>query len=554
MKMDKKDKIDYIKNNFHQFYQIKLNKNIVTSDFVNLVMPIDNLSKINEKNNNYQFTHTRQFSVNNNVDSILKKYEDVSFDKEELIDVIGLKVIDGDTLDIGIPYFTSSNQNDIYIKTERVRLVGVNTPEKVNQTIYEGYESSKLFLEKLVYTDSFLQKVLDTEHYSWSEDNGKEVGRLYGPDEDGTNKYFKNNKKIKIKLDSKRRRDNYGRILAVLIIENKNINEIILKEGFGEIMYIPPSEFNPFDWSDINTPVSVYKFNNDTINMLSKYFNSDYSNIVFTPLDLDIIYPSQVYKGVIYVKLLPFSQNILMHLFPKVYDCSDEVLFLTDDMIERRTFSQSGDDYKFYQDRENINAYYQLNGKDRNRETSCSKTTYNSGNWVNNWCEFDYDISKDSGSYTNLQICAGYSYNNTSPYHALHYMGVKDNSNRPVEDRAFLVDVNTDLVKSKKNIITQMIPDEHSSSTLLDDTVSTPPHDNIKIYNAYDVDIDHTSIVHQTHHKIIKYIHDTLYSEEDMIVTKDEEGSIITPNPKKQYTSAEWVDILKDGYESHYNQ
>lgn len=537
MKIGKQDKIDYITNYFHQYYDISLNKNIVTTDFVNLVMPLDSLSNIGwDKNDTTtnNFAHSKTFSGTEKIGDILEKYDNVSFDDKDLVRVVGQRVIDGDTLDVVIPRGSQYDENSIdFTQVERVRLVGVNTPEER----YDGYESSKLFLEKLVYTEDFFEKNLDTENYEWQEDEG--TLKLYGPDDEDENKFFTNTKRIRIKIDSKRQRDKYNRLLAVLVIENKNINEILLKEGFGEIMYIPPSEFNPFDWGDINTPISVHKFKNTTINFLSRFFNSDYSNIVFTPQnDVNTIYPCQVYKNVIYVKLFPFSQQIRMHLLPKQYDCSDNLLFLTDDMLDKRTILQSSKNhYKIYEDRGNINAYYQVNGEDRDRSSLQPNAAYNYNDWENEWCEFDYDISKDSTGFKNIQICAGYSYNNTSPYHALHYMGVKDNSNRAVEDRAFLVDVNTDKVLNKRNIITQMIPDDKNDLDRTNDIISTPPHNNIRIYNSYQDDINHVDVIHKTHHKIIKYIHDSLYSEEDMNIENKN---------KKQYTSAEWIDLLKE--------
>ena len=33
--------------------------------------------------------------------------------------------------------------------------------------------------------------------------------------------------------------------LAVVIVDGKNVNEMLLKEGLAEVMYMPPSEFYP---------------------------------------------------------------------------------------------------------------------------------------------------------------------------------------------------------------------------------------------------------------------------------------------------------------------
>lgn len=120
---------------------------------------------------------------------ILNKYEDTDCK----VEVSGkcYKVVDGDT---------------IYVEgVGKVRFVGVNTPEKGA----EGYKVSKNFVSKLC--------------------NGKEVG---------------------LDIDDSKSHDKYNRTLAVVIVDGKNLNEILLQEGLAEIMYIPPSEFNPHSWNN----------------------------------------------------------------------------------------------------------------------------------------------------------------------------------------------------------------------------------------------------------------------------------------------------------------
>ena len=126
---------------------------------------------------------------------ILSKYPDTECHVEE--SAVCTKVVDGDT---------------IYLDNgEKIRFVGVNTPERgVN-----GYITSKNFVQKLC---------LD-----------KEVG---------------------IDIDDSKHSDRYGRTLGVVIVDGKNVNEMLLKEGLAEIMYMPPSEFYPYDWADSDTQVA----------------------------------------------------------------------------------------------------------------------------------------------------------------------------------------------------------------------------------------------------------------------------------------------------------
>ena len=142
------------------------------------------------------FTHDIPFSKYRDlsVSDILNKYEDTECHVERT--AVCTQVVDGDTL-----YLDNG---------EKVRMVGVNTPERG----VDGYIASKNFLQKLCL-----------------------------------------NKKIGLDVDKAKNKDKYGRTLAVVIVNGKNVNEILLKEGLAEIMYIPPSEFYPYNWANDSTHV-----------------------------------------------------------------------------------------------------------------------------------------------------------------------------------------------------------------------------------------------------------------------------------------------------------
>ena len=59
---------------------------------------------------------------------------------------------------------------------------------------------------------------------------------------------------VKLDVDDKEQYDPYYRILAVVYVNGTNLNEKLLREGYAEIMYIPPSEFNPREWEADYTP------------------------------------------------------------------------------------------------------------------------------------------------------------------------------------------------------------------------------------------------------------------------------------------------------------
>ncbi|MBP3791312.1 MAG: thermonuclease family protein [Methanobrevibacter sp.] len=126
---------------------------------------------------------------------ILSKYNKTDCHVEE--SAVCTNVVDGDT---------------IYLDNgEKIRFVGVNTPERG----VEGYITSKNFVQKLCL-----------------------------------------NKKVGIDVDNRKHNDKYGRTLGVVIVDGKNVNEMLLKEGLAEIMYMPPSEFYPYDWANGNTHVA----------------------------------------------------------------------------------------------------------------------------------------------------------------------------------------------------------------------------------------------------------------------------------------------------------
>jgi endonuclease YncB( thermonuclease family) len=108
-------------------------------------------------------------------------------------------VVDGDTVDVRF---------NIY-GVQRVRLVGINTPE-----IGEGgYEEVKAFLNETCMREE-----------------------------------------VKLDVDDKKQYDPHYRILAVIYVNDTNLNEKLVREGYAEVMYIPPSEFDPREWEADYTP------------------------------------------------------------------------------------------------------------------------------------------------------------------------------------------------------------------------------------------------------------------------------------------------------------
>ena len=145
------------------------------------------------------FTHDIPFSKYSDMsnDDILNKFDDTGCQAE----FTGLctYVTDGDTIEVD--------------GLGKVRFVGVNTPERG----VEGYICSKRFVQKLCL-----------------------------------------NKEVSLDIDDSKYTDKYGRYLAVVIVDGKNLNEMLLREGLAEVMYMPPSEFYPYDWAPNSDGYSHY--------------------------------------------------------------------------------------------------------------------------------------------------------------------------------------------------------------------------------------------------------------------------------------------------------
>jgi len=135
----------------------------------------NSISTNDNQSTNYNETKTPKNTVSN------KKYDASGYCPY---------VVDGDTIDVqGVG---------------RIRLVGVNTPERGQP----GYQQAKDYVKMMC-----LGKTVDLD------------------------------------IDDAKNYDRYGRVLAVVYVNDVNLNAELLRKGYAEIMYIPPSEFNPYQWT-----------------------------------------------------------------------------------------------------------------------------------------------------------------------------------------------------------------------------------------------------------------------------------------------------------------
>ncbi len=79
-------------------------------------------------------------------------------------------------------------------------------------------------------------------------DNAPEIGEI-GYEEA---KEFLNEtcmwEEVKLDVDDEKQYDPYYRILAVVYVNETNLNEKMVRERYAKVMYIPPSEFDCREW------------------------------------------------------------------------------------------------------------------------------------------------------------------------------------------------------------------------------------------------------------------------------------------------------------------
>lgn len=147
------------------------------------------LKDVNNKNfsNNSNSIYENQNNQNNY--NYSKNHQNITINTqnyEKYYEAKGFcdNVVDGDTIDVS--------------GVGRIRLVGIDTPERGE----EGYQNA---------TDFVKQKCLG--------------------------------KTVYLDIDDAENKDKYGRILAIVYVDGINLNKELLKRGYAEILYIPPSEF-----------------------------------------------------------------------------------------------------------------------------------------------------------------------------------------------------------------------------------------------------------------------------------------------------------------------
>ena len=115
---------------------------------------------------------------------------------------------------------------------EHVRLVGVDTEEiELNKFAIEKHPELRGMTEEEYEQTSYYQHAITAKSFTDGLCQSGEVG---------------------LDVDDLKQKDSHRRTLAVVYAEVDgswvNINAELLRRGYAEVLYIPPSEFNPYKW------------------------------------------------------------------------------------------------------------------------------------------------------------------------------------------------------------------------------------------------------------------------------------------------------------------
>lgn len=226
------------------------------------------------------------------------------------------------------------------------------------------------------------------------------------------------------------------------MILNEQGKEEFLRNNFHPFFDIKlvtdASEENTEQFVNYVLPLSVID-EQYAITDMQIYFNNDYNNVIFTSVNEEHLYQYEIYQGIYFIRMRPFEKEIRMHILPKKYNVSDNILIFKDneETIDSNNFSCTTE-YQRKENNKNINLYY----KENTQKTSDGI--------------YKFPIKNKTKNFRNLQINMGYSYNNTNPTNPMmlkHYTGVLDESDEdgvPVPPNEFtefnlsLMDVNCD--------------------------------------------------------------------------------------------------------------
>lgn len=397
------------------------------------------------------------------------------------------------------------------------------------------------------------------------------------------------NQYIRLRFDPDCKYDNNNKLLCMVAFDTtKSLNKLLLK--YKLCKYVAPASqilaqelesestlyantlSNTSEYLDhqfVNVTIPLEKICNIEasygIGAIYNSFNNDFTNILITNInDYSVIHQCEIYQDVLFIRLQPYVDTIALHILPKTYNTSDDLL-LVRDITEgwQKDFSQ--DYYNMHND-ERKNLYFQMQKSDgeivdrSGREedgypefSNLKKSPYmyyrldNTNCWLEDpytktFGEISYPIS--DYALTNVQINVGYKYNESSPCNAVHYTGTKDMTNTDCQDRLTLIDCNLDNITDNTNVISQL--------QCVDNQLIFPTDADILVNNGFTNSTGLHSIndnIGRLYHKTIKYYNDNMYSEEfDGQNTNYMFSEYDSPIIKVSYLQSHGGQVINTGY------
>lgn len=309
------------------------------------------------------------------------------------------------------------------------------------------------------------------------------------------------------------------------------INNILEPESDNQIADIS-EQTNQF--VNITIPLEKICDKNNTYGLgaLYNFFNKDFNNILITNIDdYSIIHKCEVYQDVLFIRLQSYVDTIALHILPKIYDTSDDLLLVRD--VMNGWSEEHTDNYYNRHYKDGVNLYFQMKYNNSGIITdrldlykpydefsslidseTMSYALTQDGVWESEpyqktYGEYFYDIRPYN--LRNVQINVGYKYNTSSSANTVHYTGTKDITNEDYNDRRTLIDCNLDNFTLNDHKISNAI----HKLQYKDNNIVFPEHIsvlmNIGFINKTGL---HSQNIGKLYHKTIKYYNDSMYSEE----------------------------------------
>ena len=128
------------------------------------------------------------------------------------------------------------------------------------------------FVSKVVDGDTIVMKSGDKVRYIGIDT--PEYGSPFFFEAKERNRSLVNGKKVRLEICPEERRDQYGRLLAFVYVNDQMVNRILIKEGLASLLIIPPcglkveEAFKRYELEAINSGIGLWRYEGKPISHL----------------------------------------------------------------------------------------------------------------------------------------------------------------------------------------------------------------------------------------------------------------------------------------------